>query len=472
MKIAVLGGGGFRVPMVYGALLERSGRLGVEEVALFDVDGPRLARIAPVLAGLERERGERLAARPTTDLDDALEGADFVFCAIRVGRLEGRVVDERVPLDEGVVGQETTGPAGLCFALRTVPVMVELAEAVAERAPHAWFVNFTNPAGLVTEAIQEVLGDRAIGICDSPAGLCRRVAEALGRDPAELWFDYFGINHLGWLRGVYDGDRDVLPELLADDERLSGFEEGRLFGGDWLRTLGMIPNEYLYFYYHAADTVAALRSGLESRAEFLVRQQAGFYRDDGRSPEDALAVWRATRREREQTYFAEARAAAGVARATRRAGGRRLRARGDRGRRGDRRNECRVLILDTANRSACRSSTSAPSSRCRASSAGRGAIRPRSARCPSMPARSSRRSRTVERRRSAPRSTLARARPQGDRAAPARAVGQRRAPDPRRVRRAPPSSREAPRVSAYDVVCAGPPFLDLTFVGLERLPAR
>ena len=135
MKIAVLGGGGFRVPMVYGALLERSGRLGVEEVALFDVDGPRLARIAPVLAGLERERGERLAARPTTDLDDALEGADFVFCAIRVGRLEGRVVDERVPLDEGVVGQETTGPAGLCFALRTVPVMVELAEAVAERAP-------------------------------------------------------------------------------------------------------------------------------------------------------------------------------------------------------------------------------------------------------------------------------------------------------------------------------------------------
>ncbi|HZO97602.1 MAG TPA: hypothetical protein VFB42_09555 [Gaiellaceae bacterium] len=312
MKVALLGGGGFRVPMVYGALLERAGRLALDEVALFDVDRERLARIAPVLEGLERERGERLPARPTTELDDALEGADFVFCAIRVGRLEGRVVDERVPLGEGVLGQETTGPAGLGFALRTVPVMVELAEAVAKRAPRAWFVNFTNPAGLVTEAIREVLGERAIGICDSPSGLCRRVAQALGRDPSELWFDYFGLNHLGWLKGVHDGDRDLLPELLADDAALARFDEGRLFGADWLRTLGMIPNEYLYFYYYASDTVAALRSGVELRAEFLLRQQGDFYRADGRSPEDALAAWRATRREREEAYFAEARLATGI----------------------------------------------------------------------------------------------------------------------------------------------------------------
>lgn len=312
MKIALLGGGGFRVPMVYGALLARAEALGLDALALYDVDESRLARIAPVLAGLEREQGSRLDPRPTTDLDDALEGADFVFCAIRVGRLEGRVVDERVPLEEGVVGQETTGPGGLCFALRTVPVMVELAEAVAERAPHAWFVNFTNPAGLVTEAIQQVLGERAVGICDSPTGLCRRVAAALGRDAGDLWFDYFGLNHLGWLRGVYDGDRNLLPDLLADDRALSSFEEGRLFGADWLRALGMIPNEYLYFFYYAADTVGAVRAGLESRAEFLLRQQSEFYAGDGRSPDEALTAWRATRQEREQAYFAEARTAAGL----------------------------------------------------------------------------------------------------------------------------------------------------------------
>src|SRR6266540_2790692 len=298
--------------MVYGALLARSERLGVEEVALYDVEDSRLAQIGSVLEGLEQERGARLAFTPTMQLDEALEGADFVFCAIRVGNLEGRVVDERVPLDEGVVGQETTGPGGLCFALRTVPVMVELARRVAERAPQAWFVNFTNPAGLVTEAIRAVLGDRTVGICDSPAGLCRRVAAALDRRPEELWFDYFGLNHLGWLRGVHDGRRDLLPELLADDDRLATFEEGRLFGGDWLRALGMIPNEYLFFYYFASDTVGALRSGLQSRAEFLLRQQATFYGENGRAPAAALAAWRAVRREREQTYFAEAHAAAGI----------------------------------------------------------------------------------------------------------------------------------------------------------------
>jgi 6-phospho-beta-glucosidase len=313
VKVAVLGGGGFRVPLVYAALLDRVDRLGVDEVALYDVDEGRLARIRPVLEGLEAERGRQLPFRAGSDLDEALEGADFVFCAIRVGQLDARVVDERVPLDEGVVGQETTGPGGICFALRTVPVMVRLAEAVAARAPHAWFVNFTNPAGLVTEAVREVLGDRAIGICDSPASLCRRVAAALERRPDELWFDYFGLNHLGWLRGVHDGERDLLPALLADEERLLSLEEGELFGAEWLRTLRMIPNEYLYFYYFASDAVAALRSGLQLRAEFLLRQQGAFYDGNGTTPEDALAAWRATRREREGTYFAEARAAAGLA---------------------------------------------------------------------------------------------------------------------------------------------------------------
>jgi 6-phospho-beta-glucosidase len=312
VKIAILGGGGFRVPLVYGALLTRAKGLGLERVSLYDVDPWRLAQITPVLQGLEQERQSRLSFDATTRLDDALDGADFVFCAIRVGKLEGRVVDERVPLDEGVVGQETTGPGGLCFALRTIPVMDELARRVAKRAPDAWFVNFTNPAGLVTEAIRDELGDRAVGICDSPAGLCRRVAAALGRRPEELWFDYFGLNHLGWLRSVEHGTRDLLPELLGDDERLAAIEEGRLFGGEWLRALGMIPNEYLFFYYFASDTVGALRSGLQSRGEFLLHQQAAFYSENGRSPEEALHAWRRTRREREETYFAEAHAAAEI----------------------------------------------------------------------------------------------------------------------------------------------------------------
>jgi len=309
VKLAIVGGGGFRVPQVHAALLRRSGSPRFGEVVLHDVDAARLERIGAVLSGQTREHGAELALRATTDLEDAVDGADFVFAAIRPGGLEGRAVDESVPLARGLLGQETTGPGGICFALRTIPAMVALAELVARRAPRAWLINFTNPAGMVTEALQQVVGDRAVGICDSPSGLCRRVAAALGRAPQELWFDYFGLNHLGWLKGVRGADGELLPDLLADADALAGFEEGALFGADWLRTLGMIPNEYLYYFYFAAETVAAIRAGGEPRGAYLRAQQAAFYDGNG----DALAAWRAARGERERSYMAEARSAAGVA---------------------------------------------------------------------------------------------------------------------------------------------------------------
>jgi 6-phospho-beta-glucosidase len=302
VRLAIIGGGGFRVPLVYGALLRRQ---AFDDVVLHDVDPARLERIALVLEGQAAEHGDRVPFRTTTDLDEALEGADFVFVAIRVGGLEGRTVDEGVPLGHGVLGQETIGPGGICFALRTIPAMVDLAERVARRAPNAWLVNFTNPAGMVTEALQQVLGDRAIGICDTPSGLCRRVAAALGRSPEELRFDYFGLNHLGWLRGVQDSSGELLPGLLADDEALAGLEEAHLFGSEWLRSLGMVPNEYLYYFYFAADTVDAMSE--QPRGAYLLEQQRGFYAARPESPAAALADWRATKDERDRTYMAEAR---------------------------------------------------------------------------------------------------------------------------------------------------------------------
>jgi 6-phospho-beta-glucosidase len=302
VKLAIIGGGGFRVPLVYGALLRTR---PFDDVVLHDVDAERLDRISDVLEGQASEHGDRVPFRTSTDLDDALEGADFVFVAIRVGGLEGRTVDEGVPLRHGVLGQETTGAGGICFALRTIPAMVDLAEHVVRRAPGAWLVNFTNPAGMVTEALQQVVGDRAIGVCDSPSALCRRVAAALGRPPEALAFDYFGLNHLGWLKAVRDGATDRLPELLSDDGALAGLEEGELFGAEWLRSLGMVPNEYLYYFYFAAETVAAL--GDRPRGAYLLEQQSGFYEARAPSPAEALERWRATKDERDRTYMAEAR---------------------------------------------------------------------------------------------------------------------------------------------------------------------
>jgi 6-phospho-beta-glucosidase len=158
--------------------------------------------------------------------------------------------------------------------------------------------------GLVTEAVRRVLGDRVIGICDAPLDLCKRVAGALDRPYEELWFDYFGINHLGWLRGVLAGGRDLLPGLIADRDRLETFEEGRLFGADWLSSVGMIPNEYLYYYDFNAEALEAMKAG-RVRSAFLERQQAAFYAGHG-SPAEALRDWRRTHSERESHYMEEA----------------------------------------------------------------------------------------------------------------------------------------------------------------------
>src|SRR5262249_8295749 len=153
--------------------------------------------------------------------------------AIRAGGLEGRVSDERLPLAEGLLGQETVGAGGVLYGLRSIPEAMRIAERVAAVAPDAWVINFTNPAGMVTEAMQRVLGGRVIGICDSPVGLCRRAARAVGADPDRAGYDYVGLNHLGWLRGLWVDGRDALPGLLADAERLESFEEGKLFGAEW-----------------------------------------------------------------------------------------------------------------------------------------------------------------------------------------------------------------------------------------------
>ncbi|PKW26982.1 6-phospho-beta-glucosidase [Phycicoccus duodecadis] len=308
MRLAMLGGGGFRTPLVYGALLTDTHPRRVDEVWLHDVDAARLAAISGVLAEMAQGHDDPPVVHTTTELDTALEGSDFVFSAIRVGGLEGRTADERVALDLGLLGQETTGPGGLAYGLRTVPVARHVAERVAAVAPGAWVINFTNPAGMITEAMQAVLGDRVVGICDSPIALARRAARTLGLDPDRTVVDYVGLNHLGWLRGLHHDGRDVLPDLLADDARLLSMEEGQLFGLDWVRTLGMLPNEYLYYYYFTRDAVRSITAADHTRGEYLLAQQRGFYDGlAGGAVAGALAEWDRVRLERNATYMKEAR---------------------------------------------------------------------------------------------------------------------------------------------------------------------
>ena len=313
-RLTILGGGGFRVPLVYGAVLADRSDRRVTHVVLHDTDETRLRAIGHVLAAQAHRHTATDPGHPapavtlTTDLDAALDGADFVFSAIRVGGLEGRTADERVALDLGLLGQETTGAGGVAYGLRTVPVAVDIAERVRRVAPEAWVINFTNPAGMVTQAMQRVLGERVVGICDSALGVAKRAAAALGHDLAGADIDYAGLNHLGWLQGLHVGGRDALPDLLADPARLGAIEEGHLFGTEWLQTLGLLPNEYLYYYYFTRDAIAAIRDGAQTRGEFLVDQQANFYAAVAGSPADAWSTWDRVKRERNATYMQENRA--------------------------------------------------------------------------------------------------------------------------------------------------------------------
>jgi 6-phospho-beta-glucosidase len=309
VKLTIVGGGGFRVPQVFEAVSSDDAPVRIDELALFDVSESRLAIIRSVIDRIAEQTKHVPKITVTQDLTEALRGTDFVFSAVRIGGTAGRVADERTALELGVLGQETVGPGGIAYALRTIPFMVQLAERIREVAPDAWVINFTNPAGMVTEAMRAVLGDRVVGICDTPIGLMRRAVAAVTDDPAaatasDLHFDYVGLNHLGWLRSVEVGGVDQLPKLLASDAAMTTIEEARLMGFDWVRAIGALPNEYLYYYYFTREATERIRAAASTRGEFLDRQQAGFFAAPGSDP---LETWLRTRHEREASYMAESR---------------------------------------------------------------------------------------------------------------------------------------------------------------------
>ncbi len=282
-------------------------------MALYDTDEVRLTAVARDLAEQAAAYADAPVITLHTDLDEALAGAAFVFSAIRVGGMAGRSCDERLGMAHGVIAQETVGYGGISYALRTLPVVMDLAERIRVQAPDAWVINFTNPAGVVTEAMSRVLGDRVIGICDSPIGLARRVLGALGVQGDDVVIDYAGLNHLGWLRGLRVDGRDVLPDLMARRDLIGTFEEGRLFGAEWVTELGAVPNEDLHYYYFRREVRHADQLAAQTRGAFLVEQQGRFYEQlEHRHDVSALALWERTRLDRETTYMPTNRQSAGM----------------------------------------------------------------------------------------------------------------------------------------------------------------
>src|SRR5215217_2533564 len=250
MRMTLLGTG-VRTPFVLHGLADRERELALSEVVLHDVDTDRLEAMAALGAHLVRSWGASFSVRGEADARAALTGSRFVFSAIRVGQERARTLDEQIALKHGVLGQETTGPGGFAMALRTIPAVLGYARLIEEVAPDAIVVNFTNPVGIIVQALTEQSSIRVVGVCDGPIDMKRSVARLLGVPGDEVHVDYAGLNHAGWIHRVLVDGRERLPELLERYDELRARDASwRLFDAELVRAIGMLPMEYLYFYYY------------------------------------------------------------------------------------------------------------------------------------------------------------------------------------------------------------------------------
>jgi 6-phospho-beta-glucosidase len=263
LKLAVIGGGSTYTPELVDGLARMQDLLPLEELALQDPNAERLA----ILTGLTRrmlDRGGHPARLVSTArVEDAAEGADAVLIQLRVGGQAVRMVDESVPVACGCVGQETTGYGGLAKALRTVPVVLDIADRVRRIVPTAWIVDFTNPVGIVTKALLDE-GHRAVGLCSAAIVFQRHFARVLDVAPERVELDHAGLNHLTWEIGVRVDGEDVLPELVGDHVERVAPATG--LSPDLVRRLGVVPSYYLHYFYDH-DTVVEHQRAHQSRAE-------------------------------------------------------------------------------------------------------------------------------------------------------------------------------------------------------------
>jgi 6-phospho-beta-glucosidase len=286
MKIAVVGGGSTYTPELVSCL-QREG-LDVDELALHDIDAERLDVVGGLAGRMLARQGFAGQLVLTSDLDRALDGADFVLIQIRVGGQAARLMDETVPLRLDCIGQETTGAGGFAKALRTVPVVLHIAERAAERAaPGAWIVDFTNPVGIVTRALLDA-GHRAIGLCNVAITFQRLFARLLQIEPRRIAVDQVGLNHLTWVRAARVDGEDVLPQLLGAhaDELAAEVELPRRL----LDELGVLPSYYLRYYYATREVLAEQLAGVP-RATVVAeteRELLRLYRDPGLAEKPAL----------------------------------------------------------------------------------------------------------------------------------------------------------------------------------------
>ena len=279
VRVTVVGGGSTYTPELVEGFVRRYDRLPVDELVLHDIDAERLSIVGGLADRMADKADSPTRIVQTTSRDEALDGADFVIIQLRVGGQAARLIDETLPPTFGTIGQETTGAGGLAKALRTVPVVLELAEEAARRAaPGAWILDFTNPVGIVTQALLDE-GHRAIGLCNVAIGFQRDLAKRFGVEPERVQLEHVGLNHLTWERRVLVDGEDRLPSLMDTDAE-SIARQVRL-PVELIRALRQIPSYYLRYFYAFPTVLEEQRSG-HTRAQEVIdieRELLTMYRD-------------------------------------------------------------------------------------------------------------------------------------------------------------------------------------------------
>ena len=277
IKVAVIGGGSSYTPELVEGLLKSYEEMPIAELWLVDIEeGKHKLEIVGNLAKrMVKKSGLPIEVHLTLDRREAIKDADFVSTQIRVGLLEARKLDEHIPISHGVIGQETTGPGGMFKALRTVPVILDICRDIEELAPNAWMLNFTNPAGMITEAVTKYSRVRSVGLCNSPINFKKFLAEAYQVDESKVLPEFVGINHLHWVTSALVNGKERMPELLGGKGEYSAKNVPTLgWDPEFLQSLGAVPTYYLKYYYMMNEMFDEMKESLEkngTRADVVSR---------------------------------------------------------------------------------------------------------------------------------------------------------------------------------------------------------
>jgi 6-phospho-beta-glucosidase len=267
LKVAIIGAGSTYTPELMEGIILRRASLPVTELVLMDIDKPKLEIVGGLCKRMIEKAELNIEFSLTLELENALCGADFVLSQIRVGKLPCRILDEKIPLKYGLIGQETTGIGGFFKALRTIPVMLQIAKEMERLCPDAWLINFSNPSGIVAEALQKYSTIKTLGLCNVPINMFAGVEQALGEKDLDI--QYVGLNHLSYITGIRKGDKDLLTEALERGIQGQGMKNIPLqgFSTELIKTIGAIPSSYLEYFYYRDDKLKHLLEEEKCRGE-------------------------------------------------------------------------------------------------------------------------------------------------------------------------------------------------------------